>query len=107
MYRINVYIPSTHLEVVKNAMFSAGAGRIGAYDQCCWQVEGLGQFKPLAGNQAFVGQTNKLEQISEYKVEMVCEDDVIKAVLQVMLSAHPYEEVAYDINLVIDPSSIS
>ena len=106
MYRINVYIPSTHLEVVKNAMFAAGAGRIGTYDQCCWQVEGLGQFRPLAGNQAFVGETNQLEQVPEYKVEMVCTDAVIKAVIQAMMSAHPYEEVAYGVSLAIDPSSI-
>ena len=87
-------------------MFAAGAGRIGVYDQCCWQVEGLGQFRPLEGNQAFIGETHKLERVSEYKVEMVCKDTVIKAVIKAMLAAHPYEEAAYDISLAIDPSSI-
>ncbi len=107
MYRINVYIPSTHVEIVKSAMFTAGAGRMGAYDQCCWQVEGRGQFRPLEGNQAFLGRTNQLEAVSEYKVEMVCEDALIKAVIKAMLTAHPYEEAAYDISLAIDPLTIT
>jgi len=106
MYRINVYIPSTHLDVVKSAMFAAGAGRIGLYDQCCWQVEGQGQFRPLEGNQAFVGETNQLETVLEYKVEMVCEEAFIKAVIKAMVAAHPYEEAAYDISLAIDPATL-
>ena len=106
MYRINVYIPSTHLDVVKLAMFAAGAGRIGLYDQCCWQVKGQGQFRPLEGNQAFVGETNQLEKVSEYKVEMVCEADAIRAVLDQMKASHPYEEPAYDVYRLIDETSL-
>ena len=87
-------------------MFDAGAGRIGLYDQCCWQVEGLGQFRPLEGNQAFVGETNQLEVLTEYKVEMVCDKTLIKDVLAAMHLAHPYEEVAYDISLAIDPATL-
>jgi hypothetical protein len=106
VYRINVYIPSSHLETVKNAMFDAGAGRIGLYDQCCWQIEGQGQFRPLEGNQAFVGETNQLEVLAEYKVEMVCDKTLIKDVLAAMHLTHPYEEVAYDISLAIDPATL-
>lgn len=87
-------------------MFDAGAGRIGLYDQCCWQVEGQGQFRPLEGNQAFVGETNQLEVLAEYKVEMVCDKTLIKGVLTAMHLAHPYEEVAYDISLAIDPATL-
>ncbi len=97
MYRINVYLPKSHIESVKQAMFDAGAGRIGNYDQCCWQTMGQGQFRPLAGSDAFIGQPDKLETIEEMKLEMVCDGEYIKAVLTAMLAAHPYEEVAHDV----------
>lgn len=97
MLRINVYIPETHLEPVKRAMFDAGAGRIGNYDSCCWQTKGKGQFRPLEGNNAFIGETGKVEQVEEYKVELVCEEAIIHAVVAAMKQAHPYEEPAYDV----------
>lgn len=97
MYRINVYIPESHLEQVKHAMFEAGAGRMGHYDSCCWQVKGQGQFRPLEGNQAFIGTTGQVESVQEYKVEMVCPSMVIRQVIKSMIKAHPYEEPAYDI----------
>ena len=101
MYRINVYIPQSHLEAVKQAMFKAGAGRIGNYDHCCWQVTGEGQFRPLKGSNAFIGDTGKIETVRETKVEMVCEYHVLKPVLEAMIQAHPYEEPAYDVCLVL------
>lgn len=97
MYRINVYIPESHLEDVKAAMFEAGAGRIGNYDSCCWQTKGTGQFRPLEGNNAYIGETGKVEQVEEYKVELVCDDSKIYGVLEAMKKAHPYEEPAYDV----------
>lgn len=97
MYRINVYIPASHLETVKQAMFSAGAGRIGNYDQCCWEVKGQGQFQPLTGSDAFIGETGKLEVVDEYKVELVCDSAVIHKVIAALKKSHPYEEPAYDV----------
>jgi hypothetical protein len=97
MYRINVYIPASHLEVVKIAIFNAGAGRIGNYDQCCWQIKGQGQFRPLTGSDAFIGQQDKLETVGEYKVELVCGSEVLNDVIAAMKQAHPYEEPAYDV----------
>lgn len=97
MYRINVYVPQDHAEVVKQAMFDAGAGRIGLYEHCCWQTTGLGQFKPLSGSHAFIGTVDKLEQVTELKIEMVCDRQYIKAAILAMQAAHPYEEPAYDI----------
>lgn len=52
-YKLCFYVPVTHIEQVKQAMFAAGAGTIGNYDCCAWQVLGVGQFRPLAGSQAF------------------------------------------------------
>ena len=97
MYRINVYIPESHLEQVKQAMFEAGAGRMGHYDSCCWQTKGEGQFRPLDGNNAFLGTTGQVESVQEYKVEVVCTSSLIRQVIKSMIKAHPYEEPAYDI----------
>lgn len=101
MYKLTVFIPDTHLDVVKNALFNAGAGQIGNYSHCCWQVLGQGQFMPLAGNNAFIGETNQLESVSEWRVEMVVVEANIQAVIKALKMAHPYETPAYDvINLV-------
>lgn len=97
MFKLVVFIPETHLDVVKNAMFSAGAGRIGQYAQCSWQVLGQGQFRPMAGSSPFLGETDQLEVVSEYRVEMVCADDYVDATIIAMKEAHPYEEPAYDV----------
>ncbi|WP_226665630.1 YqfO family protein [Microbulbifer aggregans] len=97
MYKLCVYIPESHVEPVKQALFAAGAGRIGDYDSCCWQVKGTGQFRPLDGSQPFIGQTGQVEQVVEYRVETVCEDHVVDDVLAAMRAAHPYEEPAFDL----------
>lgn len=97
MYKLIFYVPESHLEQVKSAVFAAGAGHIGNYDQCCWQVLGRGQFRPLAGSDPFIGELNQATQVSEYRVEMVCEAALIKAVVASLRQAHPYEEPAYDL----------
>ncbi|MFD1218419.1 Nif3-like dinuclear metal center hexameric protein [Microbulbifer celer] len=97
MFKLCVFIPESHLEPVKQALFDAGAGRIGDYDRCCWQVKGQGQFRPLDGSQPFIGQTGQVEQVSEYRVEMVCADEVVDDVISAMRAAHPFEEPAFDL----------
>ncbi len=97
MYTLCFYIPASALEQVKAAVFAAGAGRIGNYDQCCWQVKGQGQFRPLAGSHPTLGQQGKIEIVAEYRVEMVCEAHCIRAVVQAMKEAHPYEEPAWHV----------
>ena len=97
MYQIYFYVPKENAEEVKNAMFEAGAGRIGEYQKCSWQVEGVGQFEPLPGANPVIGEINKLEKVLEYRVEMVCEKRFLKNVLNTMKKVHPYEEVAYGV----------
>ncbi len=96
MHRIAFYVPKSHLDAVKSAMFAAGAGKIGQYDCCAWQTRGSGQFRPLAGSDPFLGQHDQLQQEEEYKVEMVCEDTALKSVLQALVQSHPYETPAYE-----------
>lgn len=102
MYKLCVYIPETHVETVKAALFAAGAGRIGAYEACCWQVLGQGQFRPLAGSQPFLGSHGVLETVAEYRVEMVCAADCLPAVLAALRAAHPYETPAFDVTALVN-----
>lgn len=97
MYKLCFYVPASHLETVKGALFDAGAGRIGDYDSCSWQVLGEGQFRPLAGSQPYIGEANRVETVAEYRVEMVCASDCTRAVVEALLDAHPYEEPAWDL----------
>jgi len=97
MYKLCFYVPESHLESVKKALFTAGAGRIGNYDSCCWQVLGEGQFRALDGSQPFIGQKGVVEKVAEWKVELVCEDELIRDVIAALKMAHPYEEPAYDV----------
>lgn len=96
MYKITFYVPQNHAESVKQAMFDAGAGKWGNYDQVAWQVLGEGQFRPLAGSSPAIGEQDELTILPEYKVEMLCQDEVIKEAISALISAHPYEEPAYD-----------
>jgi structural hemagglutinin/hemolysin toxin protein RtxA len=95
MYKICFYVPENFADTVKNAMFAAGAGKIGNYACCCWQTLGEGQFLPLIGSEPYIGDQENLEKIAEYKVEMVCDDALIKPVMAAFKKAHPYEEPAY------------
>ncbi len=106
MYKITFYVPVTHVEMVKSAMFTAGAGRIGGYDCCSWQVLGVGQFRALEGAQPFLGTINTLEQVAEYKVEMVCCAENLSAAIEALTFTHPYETPAYDVMNVVDLMAI-
>ncbi len=97
MYKLCFYVPESHLESVKNALFNVGAGKIGDYDSCCWQTLGQGQFRPLAGSSPFLGKQDEVETVAEYKVEMVFDDVLLNAVINALKEAHPYEEPAFDI----------
>ena len=102
MYKLTVFIPDEALEKVKAALFAAGAGQIGNYSDCCWQVQGTGQFKPLSGSQPHIGQQQVLEQVSEWRVEMVVATDKLAAVIKALKQAHPYETPAYDVLAMVD-----
>ena len=84
------------LDAVKDALFAAGAGKYRAYDRCCWQVLGMGQFRPLKGSQPFVGRHGTTEQVPEWRVEMLCPADRLAEVAAALRRAHPYEEPAFD-----------
>jgi hypothetical protein len=95
MYHLIVFVPSEFKEKVKAAMFAAGAGKWGAYDQCCFELQGMGQFRPLEGSQPFIGKSLELEQVRETRLEIICEEAHYHQVILAMRAAHPYETPAY------------
>ncbi len=97
MYKICFYAPESHMEQIKNAMFESGAGKIGEYSHCAWQVLGEGQFMPLKGSNAFIGEVNELEKTPEYKIEMICDDKYLRDVIFALKKTHPYEQPAYQV----------
>ena len=97
MFKVVVFVPESHLETVKNALFDAGAGTIGDYDRCSWQSLGVGQFRPLSGSNPHTGRQGDIETLAEYRLETVCRDECIRQVITSMKRAHPYEEPAFDV----------
>ena len=97
MYKLCFFVPTSHLDEVKSAVFAAGGGRIGDYDHCAWQVLGLGQFRPLDGSQPFIGEAGQVEQVEEWKMELVVADELIRAVVTALKQSHPYETPAYEV----------
>ena len=95
VYKLTFHVPESHLEVTKAAVFAAGAGSVGNYDQCCWQVLGQGQVRPLTGSSPHQGEQGRVERTAEYRVELVCDDDRIADAVAALKGAHPYETPSY------------
>lgn len=95
MFHLAFYVPFDHAEKVKEAMFQAGAGKIGNYARCSFESKGIGQFEPLDGSNPFIGEARKLEKVSELKVEMVCEKEFLDSAIVALKASHPYETPAY------------
>ena len=91
-----VFVPLAHLDSVRDAVAEAGAGHIGKYDRCSFSTEGEGTFRAQEGANPHVGEVGQVHREPEAKLEMVVPGEVVGAVRAAMLSAHPYEEVAYD-----------
>jgi hypothetical protein len=95
--KLVVFVPREALDIVRNALFAAGAGRIGNYERCSWYTEGTGTFLAGEDTAPTVGQRGHEERVSELRLETVypveCEDKVIRALRE----AHPYEEPAFDL----------
>jgi dinuclear metal center YbgI/SA1388 family protein len=97
LFKLVTYVPESHADQVRSALFSAGAGHIGNYDSCSYNVSGNGTFKPLEGADPYVGEIGKLHFEKEIRIETVIPEHVKNQVIKALLDNHPYEEVAYDI----------
>lgn len=95
--QLSVYVPKDYSENVKEALFSAGAGNIGFYDECSFEIEGKGTFRPIEGSNPFSGQKNIRENADEEMISVIFESFKQNQIVAAMKSAHPYEEVAHQI----------
>ena len=96
IFKLEVYVPVKYCEMMKTAMFDAGAGKLGNYDCCAWQsYEGTGQFRPLDGSSPFIGQTGKTEKVKEIKIELICDEKYLKDIISAIKIHHPYETPAF------------
>ena len=95
--KIVVFVPKSHTDVVRQAIGDAGAGKIGLYSHCSYSVDGVGRYKPLEGANPAIGEIGKFEEVSEERIECVCERSKAKEVIAAIRKVHPYEEVAFDI----------
>ena len=102
LYKLITFVPDSHVEAVKAALFAAGAGRLGNYADCCWQVLGQGQFRPLAGNQAYIGNTDELTHVPEWRVEVLIAAEHVRASIHALQTAHPYETPAFEVIALVD-----
>lgn len=95
--KIAVFVPPSHLETLRQAVFDAGAGNLGEYSECSYVSPGTGSFRPGQGARPFLGEAGGgREEVEEVRLEFVFPRHREKAVIQAMIGAHPYEEPAYD-----------
>jgi dinuclear metal center YbgI/SA1388 family protein len=95
--KLVTFVPLDHADNVRSALFSAGAGQIGEYEQCSYNIEGMGTFKGSEYTNPYTGQKGKLHFEKEIRIETIFPKVIQSKVISAMLDAHPYEEVAYDI----------
>jgi dinuclear metal center YbgI/SA1388 family protein len=95
--KLVTFCPTEQVEKVRNAIFEAGAGHIGKYDCCSYNVSGEGSFRALEGANPFVGEHGEIHFEKEIRIETIVPSHILNQVVSAMVKAHPYEEVAYDI----------
>ena len=96
-YKLVWFVPKDALDATRNAVFAAGAGRIGGYERCSWSASGVGTFRGGEGTDPTIGEPGREEHVEELRVETVVPTERAQAVVDALLAAHPYEEVAFDL----------
>jgi len=102
MLKFCFFVPSSHLDIVKTAIFAAGAGIGENYTKCHWQTSGVMSFLPMEGGQPYLGEINKMHSGPEIKVETIVKEELLKTVVDALYNAHPYEDPAFEALQMID-----
>ena len=97
-----VFVPREALDLVREALFAAGAGRIGDYERCSWYAAGTGTFLPREGADPAIGEVGREERVPELRVETVVPVERAREIVCALVAAHPYEEVAYELYPLVD-----
>jgi hypothetical protein len=101
--KLVVFVPAEALDAVRDALFAAGAGRIGEYERCSWYAEGTGTFYGRAETSPALGEKGREERVPELRLETVYPVDREAEVVRALRRAHPYEEPAFDLYALADP----
>jgi hypothetical protein len=96
------FVPEGALDATRDAVFGAGAGRIGDYERCSWYAAGTGTFLGGADTEPALGERGREERVAELRVETVVPADRLEGVVAALRAAHPYEEPAYDVYPLLD-----
>jgi hypothetical protein len=91
------FVPEEARDATRDAVFRAGGGVIGEYERCSWYTRGTGTFLAGQGAEPAVGSVGEEERVEEYRVEIVVPEEAVSAAVAALRSAHPYEEVAFDL----------
>ncbi len=91
-FKLEIFIPASHVDALREALGRVGAGRIGNYDQCCSVVEVRGYWRPLEGAKPYQGEIGQVETGVECKVEVNCPRELVKEAVKAIRAVHPYEE---------------
>ncbi|AGL00905.1 Nif3-like dinuclear metal center hexameric protein [Desulfoscipio gibsoniae] len=97
LLKLVVFVPAAYADAVREALGRAGAGHIGNYSHCTFNLNGTGTFYPREGTSPFIGKVGRLERVEEVRIETIINKEKTGEVVRAMLEAHPYEEVAYDL----------
>ncbi|MDR1583649.1 MAG: Nif3-like dinuclear metal center hexameric protein [Prevotellaceae bacterium] len=97
LFKIVTFVPETYSEKVRQAMFEAGAGHIGNYDSCSYNIKGTGTFRGGENTNPFVGEKGSLHNEQEIRIETIAKKENLNKVISALKQNHPYEEPAYDV----------
>lgn len=104
--KIVTFVPAENADDIRRALGEAGAGQLGEYSFCSYSVLGTGRFLPSEGANPHIGQPGKPEAVQEERVEVTCDRGIAKQAIEAMKKAHPYEEVAFDIYVLIEEAEL-
>lgn len=96
-YKLVMYVPESHADILREAIGNAGAGKIGNYSHCTFTIKGVGRFRPEEGANPTIGSVGKQEEVLEDRIETVCTEEKLQDVLKAIKEVHPYEEPATDV----------
>jgi dinuclear metal center YbgI/SA1388 family protein len=103
--KLTTFVPEAYVDRVVSALASAGAGRIGEYEKCSFRVAGTGTFRGSAGSHPMIGTAGRFQRVSEVRLEMIVPRTRAESAVTALKAAHPYEEVAFDLYPLANPSA--
>jgi hypothetical protein len=97
LVKLVIFVPLENADEIRQALGEAGAGNIGEYSFCSYSIKGVGRFKPSDNASPHIGSSGELEAVEEERIEVLCEKDQAKRIIEIVKQAHPYEEAAIDV----------